>query len=322
MSHAEVLARSERLVRLQALLLNRSRGLTSADMAREAGVSRRTIQRDLLSLEALGVLVAIDKGRYQALPGNLMPPLRLGVEEAVALFVAARLLARHCDDPNPWVVAALRKLAAILPPVVGEHVQRCADVADRDGDDRYGRTFGTIARAWAKRQRLRIWYRGVDSPVAREYVVAPFFVEPSAVGFAAYLIGHTFPVAAVRTFKIERIERIEETNESFDPPANFDVTTWLAGAWGVMAGDVPDAVVLRFAATVAWRVKESIWHPSQRIDPCSDGSLLFTVTISQPREMAPWIRGWGPDVEVLAPAELRAQIAADLRQAAAQYGDE
>ena len=35
--------------------------------------------------------------------------------------------------------------------------------------------------------------------------------------------------------------------------------------------------------------------------------------------MQPWIRSWGAQVEVLAPAWLRAQIATELAQAAAVY---
>ena len=36
-------------------------------------------------------------------------------------------------------------------------------------------------------------------------------------------------------------------------------------------------------------------------------------------EIKIWILGWGADVEVLEPAELRAEVAADLRRAADRY---
>jgi predicted DNA-binding transcriptional regulator YafY len=50
-----------------------------------------------------------------------------------------------------------------------------------------------------------------------------------------------------------------------------------------------------------------------------DGSLIWSVDIAGPMELVPWIRGWGHEVEVLAPADLRRDIAESLRRAAGRY---
>ncbi|MGB9632262.1 MAG: WYL domain-containing protein, partial [Chloroflexaceae bacterium] len=39
-----------------------------------------------------------------------------------------------------------------------------------------------------------------------------------------------------------------------------------------------------------------------------------------PREMLPWIRGWGADVEVLAPKELREALMGEAKALAELYG--
>ncbi|NLI41940.1 MAG: WYL domain-containing protein, partial [Caldisericales bacterium] len=44
--------------------------------------------------------------------------------------------------------------------------------------------------------------------------------------------------------------------------------------------------------------------------------------IAEPREMLPWIFGWGSQVEVIEPADLRDYVAADLRKAGKIYGKE
>jgi predicted DNA-binding transcriptional regulator YafY len=49
-----------------------------------------------------------------------------------------------------------------------------------------------------------------------------------------------------------------------------------------------------------------------------DGTLIWRAFIAEPREMLPWIRGWGADVEVIVPMELRKSIAQELRRAAAK----
>ncbi|MBM4466968.1 MAG: WYL domain-containing protein, partial [Chloroflexi bacterium] len=102
--------------------------------------------------------------------------------------------------------------------------------------------------------------------------------------------------------------------------ADFDPVVMLNTAWGIMFGDELVEVRLRFSPQVARRVAESIWHPSQRLAQCDDGGCLLTMQVAHPLEMKPWIRGWGPDCEVLAPAGLRAEVAAEMRQAAAKYG--
>jgi len=45
------------------------------------------------------------------------------------------------------------------------------------------------------------------------------------------------------------------------------------------------------------------------------------VQVAHPLEMKPWIRGWGPDCEVLAPAGLRAEVAEEMKRAAEVYGE-
>jgi predicted DNA-binding transcriptional regulator YafY len=81
----------------------------------------------------------------------------------------------------------------------------------------------------------------------------------------------------------------------------------LSSAWGVMYGEeIP--IKLKFSRDVTRRVKESIWHPSQTLKDLPDGSCLLTMHVGSTLEMTPWIRGWGPDVEVLEPLELRNQF--------------
>ena len=61
-------------------------------------------------------------------------------------------------------------------------------------------------------------------------------------------------------------------------------------------------IKLKFSR-VTRRVKKTIWHQSS--NPGLTRWQLYTDIASwQLLEMTPWIRGWGPDVEVLEPAEL------------------
>jgi proteasome accessory factor B len=72
--------------------------------------------------------------------------------------------------------------------------------------------------------------------------------------------------------------------------------------------EVEVEVRLRFSPAVAPRVKESVWHHSQRIEDADDGGCELTMRVGGIREVRAWVLGWGADVEVLAPTALRDEV--------------
>ena len=80
-------------------------------------------------------------------------------------------------------------------------------------------------------------------------------------------------------------------------------------------------MLLRFVPAVAPRVAETTWHPTQVVEREADGSLAWRATVSGTIEIRSWILSWGPDVEVLAPAALRAEVADLVARAAASIAD-
>jgi proteasome accessory factor B len=153
----------------------------------------------------------------------------------------------------------------------------------------------------------------------RQRDLAPYCLEVSGPPYSCYVIGYDSWAKGVRTFKLDRLERAQMLDESYEIPAEFDANVYLADSWGIMRGTGLTEVVLQFNSEVAALVRERTWHPSQMIDELADGGLLFTVRVSDPREMRPWIRSWGAEVEVLEPTELRAEMAEQTRRMAERY---
>ena len=52
---------------------------------------------------------------------------------------------------------------------------------------------------------------------------------------------------------------------------------------------------------------------------CDFGRLEWRAEVAEWSEMLHWIRGWGAEVEAVAPAELRAEVAGDARRMAKMY---
>ena len=320
MQETRTQSKAARLQQIEHKLYNTPNGLSAVELARFCGVDRRTIYRDIETMDAVGVPVwqldgkfGIDREIYQS-------TVRLNLNETVALYFAARLLAHHSDENNPHVVRALDKIAASLPDAtLSEHMARAADlIRAKPLRLDYIQTLETLTRAWADRRLVSIRYWAADRPEPQERVIAPYFLEVSRSEPASYVVAHDRLRDALRTFKVERIQAAELLDETYVIPEDFDVYKWLESSWGIIAEDEVE-VRLRFTPAVARRVHESVWHHSQKLDDLPDGGCLLTMRVGGIREIKNWVMSWGAEVEVLAPPELRTQIAEDSRRMAAQY---
>jgi proteasome accessory factor B len=312
-------SKAARLRRIEHRLYNTPQGLRAVEIAAYCGVDRRTVYRDLDALHDMGVPIWEDQGRYGIDRTSYLSTVRLNLNEAIALFFAARLLSHHSDEHNPHVVAALDKLAASLPDTtISSHLAHAADaIRARPLRATYVRTVEVLTRAWADRRLVRLRYRAPNRDLT-ERVIAPYFLEVSRSEPAAYVIAFDQLRQALRTFKIERIEHADLLDEPYSIPDDFDPYRYLAGAWGVM-DDAAVEVRLRFTAAAAPRVRESVWHHSQRLHELADNGCELSMAVGGIREIRSWVLSWGADVEVLAPAELRADVAEHGRRMAVLY---
>ncbi len=72
-----------------------------------------------------------------------------------------------------------------------------------------------------------------------------------------------------------------------------------------MGGDAVTEVTLRFSKDVTYRIRESDWPGVTEVTDEPGGGCVMALRVNHVREMVPWIRGWGPDGEVLGPEGLR-----------------
>ncbi|HNT77103.1 MAG TPA: CRISPR-associated helicase Cas3' [Anaerolineae bacterium] len=313
--------KSERLLQIEALLLAHPEGLSQAELARRVGVNRSQIHRDLPDLKRFSVY-EMDDGRLAIDRDHYLTNVHFTLHEALAMHLAARLMATSTDKQNPHAAAALRKLGLALEklaPLIATHLKDSADVmedAARYHDPVYLDVLETLTRAWSLGRKVSLKHQLPDQSIT-PYTFAPYFVEPYAVGQSTHAIGWREPPGALRTFKVERIRAIKLLDEPYTIPAEFDARALLADAWGIWYTEqTPVTVRLRFHPHVAARVQETHWHRSAVTNLQPDGYLLWEAQIAEPREMLPWIRGWGASCLVLEPASLREA----LMQEAAQMG--
>ncbi|MBA2489756.1 MAG: WYL domain-containing protein [Chloroflexi bacterium] len=316
--------RAARYLRIASILNGHPEGISAQAVADRIGASKRTIYRDLRAMdEQAGLPIWQEAGLWGLADDAFLPSLKLTLGEAMTLFLAARVLAKATDEHDTELIGAFVKLAQIVPPVLAEHIQATVDaVAEVPRNERFTRVFRTLTEAWAHRRVVEIEYGPSPydaSSGSRRARVRPWAIEPSALTHALYLIGWDEGREGRRTFKVERIVSATLTPHRFEPDSGTSVAIELLRAWDVMSDEAPVKVVLRFLPAVAARAAETRWHPSQEIVELPDGSLRWAGRVAGLREIRIWILGWGADVEVLEPPELRREVGTELRAAAERY---
>ncbi|MGQ9833218.1 MAG: helix-turn-helix transcriptional regulator [Candidatus Villigracilaceae bacterium] len=325
MSRAE--NKAERLLKMETLLLTHVEGLTQAEMARRLGVDRSVIHRNLYDFQKLYPTLMEEDGRIRLDRSAYVVKVAFTLHEAMAVHLAARLLATRMDKHNPHAASVLRKLGVALEklaPRISTHIKQAADVMDdatQWQDPRYLEVLERLTLAWAELRKVKVWHRSEKVGKVFEYVLCPYFLEPYAVGQTTHLIARDESTGKMRTLKIERIEKVELTQERYEIPADFDPRCLMADAWGIWyTENEPVEVTLKFNRRVAGRLQETRWHRSEEKVELGDGSILWRAKVAEPQEMIPWIRGWGADCEVLEPRELRETLMGETKVMAEKYG--
>ena len=319
--------RVARLTRLIQVLRAHPNGIRPADLARRVDMSVRTVYRDLRSIDReVGVGVWSEGGLWGVIGEDFLPPLKLTLNEAMAVVLSARLMVRYADKYDPDLAAAFEKLEEGLPAALAEHVDRTLSIlSGRPRDESFSRHVHALTRAWAERRVVTLDYeparyaRYGAGGERRRAVVHPYLIEPSLHTHALYLIGWDETREGLRTFKIERIRDVALMPRTFDPPEG-GIEASLGRAWDIIADQPEVEVALRFAPAVAPRIEEATWHPTQRVERADDGSLVWRATVSGTIEIRLWILSWGDEVEVLEPAALREDVSATWRRALERYG--
>jgi len=320
MGHAR--NKRERLEQVEHLLLAAYDGISVSEMAECLGCNPSTIHRYLTELELDFPLIEESRGRYRLDPAQYLANVRLSSGEALSVYLALRRYARQTTKAPIFVATAMQKIAQVL-----RHPSLCEQLGqsglalqtERSASPEQTEIWKVILQGWLENIVIRLHYLKSKADDSDEHEIEPYLFEPAVLSHGTYLIAWSRTRSALRTFKMDRIQRATLTTMRFEPNTDLNVDDLLRHAWGIWYGEEPVKVELLFAPEVANRVQETLRHPSEQSTLLEDGSLYWTVEIVGVQELIAWIRGWGPAVRVLAPKTLRQQIAADMRAAAALY---
>ena len=265
-------------------------GATADELADRLGVTERAARRYVGILREAGIPVDSLRGPhggYRLGRGTRLPPVAFTEPEALALVMAVLDGQPAAVDAADIVGSALRKVVRALPPAVGRQA--------------------TVLREHASAAPVRVSTRPdpaitsalVSAVAAGRRVVVDYCaesgkewqteVDPWAVVVRHgrwYLLCFSHHADAVRTYRIDRVRDVQQTERAFERPDDLDPVAALEEYLGT-GWEHPTRVV--FEAPLV-EVAPWIRPPMGRLEPSGDGCVL-TGSTRQPDDVRAGVAG-------------------------------
>jgi predicted DNA-binding transcriptional regulator YafY len=313
MARGDQLARQWRII--QTLLSSRQ-GKSASEMAKALGCHSRTIYRDLEALQFAGFPIYTEnvegRSRWSLLDAakhNI--PIPFNLAELMALYFSRGMMKTLKNTVFYDSLKSLfEKIKTTLPPEYIHYLsqfEKSVEVAARPykhhGEIRD--LVDKISKAAVEKKYIEIAYYTMSRKKKTLRKVAPYKIWFFDGTF--YLVGNCGLRADVRIFALDRIERLEPIEETFEMPADFNLDEFMRASFGIFHGE-PVQVRIWFASDVSGYISEKTWHETQRIEPQKDGSIIFEAEVAGTAEIKYWILNWGAKAVVLSPESLREEI--------------
>ena len=315
------MTQTDRLYKIQRWLES-ARCVTRECLLRELEVSRATLKRDLQYLrERLDAPIVYDRGdnAYRFGGGaraaaHQLPGLWFSDKEIHALLTMQHLLA-HLDAGGllgPHIEPLMQRLHQLL----GSGAPPKADVARRIRVHTVGARrvhlahFQAIGSALLRRQRLVLRYRGRSRDDRSEREVSPQRLVHYRDNW--YLDAWCHWRQALRSFSVDAIEQVRVLDRACIDIADAELDELLGTGYGIFAGREVQWARLRFTPERSRWVAAESWHPKQRGSFDAQGRWNLDLPYADPRELVMDTLRHVPEVQVLWPQELAAEVKAKL----------
>jgi predicted DNA-binding transcriptional regulator YafY len=289
---------------------------TRKRLAEQFEVSERSITSDLEIIKhRLNFDLENDRGRgYYFSKVPQLPSVSYSIAEALALILAARAARQFAGVPQRDLSLAITRLSSVIPGELRAMVEHVANDGLGESDPHREEILSRCTQAISAAHSLDLVYTAASANGEEtKRRIDPYAVFPYDRSW--HVVGYCHLRDDVRVFKIDRIRSASQTGESFARQPEFDLEAFLSTGWGLMRGlsQPVEEVFLRFRPPASRWVAEERWHDSQQVIPLPGGGVEFRVNIQITPEFQRWVFRYGRDVEIVAPASLRAWVAEEAR---------
>jgi predicted DNA-binding transcriptional regulator YafY len=331
--------RASRLLSIQMLLETRG-GMSAEALARELEVSVRTVHRDIDRLAASGVPIYADRGRtggFKLLEGWKTTLTGFTAAESQAVFLSGLAGPASALGLGQEVIDAQLKLAVALPPTQRGSARMLQERFHLDTVDWYREADpvphlkSVAAAVWGEKQiaiRYESWKgfsRQTLSPLGLVlksgawYLVAARESMPRTYRVSNILELTVREERAIRPKKFDLASYWTESVERFENELHATKATVLATAAGIKQLRQLSAPIAKAIASASANSDVAPRTARQKERSPSDERTRLTIPVEATEQATAQLARLAPEVEVLAPKELREAVIQRLKAGLSRY---
>ena len=315
----------DRLYSYKTLLTGR-RAVPRHEILTKLEISPATFKRDIAKLrDRLNIPIVFDRdlGGYrieQLDSREELPGLWFSQDEILALLTIQSML----DQLEPGLLGPkLKPLQKRLDDMLSSKGIDSQTLSQRvrlvhAGKRRlHLKSFEQIAKAVFERKQLKIQHFNRQNGNCVERTISPQQLVHYRDNW--YLDAWCHLRGEIRSFAVDAIAEcvlLEDEAKEFDPEM---VRESMQEGYGIFGGKVKDWAKLKFSPERSRWVQFEQWHPDQRKDVESDGSVVMEIPYSDEREILGDTLRYGSDVEVLSPPNLRTSVLLAVEKMKTRY---
>lgn len=321
---------SQKVLGLYCLLLFTGRSYTLPQLSRELRCSKQTVMR---LVEQIGrsfggeVESRLEKGtRVYWMPGPKVTPRAALSAEDIQQLELCRGMVLHLlpEGIREQARHAIAKAATLLADQ-GERDQAFAPVAVAGFKGRIDYTphqerLAALIAAIRGKGVCEVTYHAPNNPQPRTYAFAPqrLVAYREALYVTGWRVADEGAARPLRSIMlaVHRLHGVRAQSRAFGMEPRGGERAEL---FGLMEGE-PFRGKVKFHKDVAAYVAERIWSEDQKITRYKNGNVLLEFTARSMPEVVSWVLSFGSGAKALAPGELVARVAGEVRALGRAYG--
>jgi len=170
--------------------------------------------------------------------------------------------------------------------------------------------FQQVASGLLEGKRLHLEYWNRDRKESTKRIISPQQLVHYRENW--FLDAWCHSRNALRSFSLDAIQSVRVLDESSIEISSKEMEDHFRSGYGIFAGPATKRAQLKFTPERAQWISKETWHHNQTNAYAEDGSYLLEVPYSNDQELIMDLLRHSPEVEVVAPPELRQKLHAML----------
>lgn len=285
-----------------------------ASLAADLDTDVKTLQRDLFSLGARydlpggfveSIRLYLDAEHVSAEANHFMRPMRLTMPELCALELGLAVLhSRRPPDERAPIATARQRLREVIMKLPDESLPGMLPEVGV-ATESWSARLNTVKDGIRERRKLRMRYRRSGSATPRERTIHPYSLVHA--NGSMYVLAWCEDERDMRTFRLDRIEALAPTEETFTRDDSIEVESLLSTHCALMNEDDYQAMRVRYSPKVARWIAE---REGRELE--ADGSLVMDHPLADVEWGLRHVLQYGAEAEVLSPASMREAVRARI----------